>query len=157
MAIAHLRPITKDNIGECLRLELAPSQSGLVASNAVSLAEAYVNPNLTPLGVYDIAAQGYDHSLPVPMIGFVMYEIVAGVGFIQRLMIDQTCQRQGYGRAVMQEVTRRLRLNPQVEMIATSHLRENEMAAKFYSSLGFVAWNIAWAQAHETETFLRLP
>ena len=32
------------------------------------------------------------------MIGFTMYEVVAGVGFIHRLMIDRSHQRQGSGK-----------------------------------------------------------
>jgi len=53
------------------------------------------------------------------MVGFTMYELSAGVGFIRRLMIDQRFQRKGYGRAAMLEVIRRLTLHPEVEMIAT--------------------------------------
>ncbi len=44
-----------------------------------------------------------------------MYEIVAGVGFIMRLMIDRKHQRRGYGRATMLEVIRRLKLCPDIE------------------------------------------
>jgi diamine N-acetyltransferase len=90
------------------------------------------------------------------MVGFIMYEIVAGVGFIQRLMIDQSYQAQGYGRAALIEVIRRLRLSPEVEMIATSHRRENVIAAKLYLSLGFVPWEIAFATPDHPEVFLRL-
>ena len=82
---------------------------------------------------------------------FTMYEIVAGVGFIMRLMIDKKYQRQGYGRATMIEVIRRLKLYPDVEIIATSYRQENEIAAKLYQSLGFIAWDIAWAKSHPTE------
>jgi diamine N-acetyltransferase len=41
-------------------------------------------------------------------------------------MIDRCYQRQGYARAAMVEVIRRLRLIPEVEMIATSHRRAHE-------------------------------
>lgn len=116
--------------------------------------QAYVDSNLVPLAVYEAAACGYEQP-EVPMIGFTMYEIVAGVGFIMRLMIDQKYQGQGYGRATMIEVIRRLKLYPDVEIIATSYRKENEIAAKLYQSLGFTAWDIAWAKSHPTEVFVK--
>ncbi len=95
-------------------------QKGLVAANAQSLPEAYVNPNLFPLAVYDAAACGYEHP-EAPMIGFTIYELAAAVVFIMRLMIDEKYQGQGYGRATMLEVVRRLKLCPDVKVIATSY------------------------------------
>jgi len=92
----------------------------------------------------------------LPMVGFTMYEVTAGVGFILRLMIDRRYQRQGHGRAAMVEVIRRPRLYPEVELIATSHRRGNEAAAQLYRGLGFVDWDIEWAKENEEEVFLRL-
>lgn len=86
-----------------------------------------------------------------------MYEVTVGVGFIHRLMIDRDHQRRGYGRAAMLEVIRRLWLYPEVEMIATSHRRNNEPAASLYRELGFVDWDIEWAQENPDEVFLCLP
>ncbi|WP_322734948.1 GNAT family N-acetyltransferase [Nostoc sp. DedQUE12b] len=126
-----------------------------MATSTQSLAEAYVDPNLFPLAVYDAAACGYEQP-EVPMIGFTMYEIVAGVGFIMRLMIDYKYQRQGYGRATMIEVIRRLKLCPDVEIIATSYRKENEIAAKLYQSLGFRQWDISYAVSHPTEMYVKL-
>jgi len=157
MAEVHLRPITLANFRECLALQVEDAQAGLVASNAQSLAEAYVNPNLRPLAVYDVAARGFEEDLPVPMVGFTMTEMAAGVGFITRLMIDRAHQGKGYGRAAMVDVIRRLRLTPEAEIIATSHRRENEAAARLYAGLGFVPWQIAYATPESEEVFLRLP
>lgn len=151
----HLRRVTRENFRECLNLQVAESQKNFVATTTESLAEAYVNPNLFPLAVYDVSACGYEQP-EVPMIGFTMYEIVAGVGFIMRLIIDRKYQRQGYGRATTIEVIRRLKLSPEVEIIATSHLKENKIAARLYQSLGFQPWNISWAISHPTEVYLKL-
>jgi diamine N-acetyltransferase len=156
MVEVHLRPITLDNLSECLALRLDDAQTGLVASNAKSLAEAYVNPNLVPLAVYDAAARGWEKEPPVPMVGFTMYELAAGVGFILRLMIDEAHQGKGYGRAAMVEVMRRLRLHPDVEMVATSHQRGNEAAAALYRGLGFVDWDIEYAKDNTKEVYLML-
>jgi diamine N-acetyltransferase len=145
-----------DNFGECIQLAVEDTQAGLVASNLKSLAEASVNPTLFPLAIYDAAVAGYERP-QLPMVGFTMYEVTAGVGFILRLMIDRKYQRQGYARAAMVEVIRRLRLNPEVELIATSHRKGNEAAAQLYRGLGFVDWDIEWAQENTEEVFLRLP
>lgn len=155
MAEVHLRRITIDNLQECLDLKVDDSQKSLVATTAQSLAEAYVDSNLVPLAVYDAAARGYEQP-DVPMVGFTMYELVAGVGFIMRLLIDRKHQRQGYGRATLVEVIRRLKLYPDVEIIATSYRKENEVAAKLYKSLGFVHWGIDWAKSHPTEIYVNL-
>ncbi len=155
MRKVHLRKITKDNLGTCLSLQVGDSQKLLVAAPAESLAEAYVDSNLFPLAVYDAAALGYEEA-QVPMVGFAMYEIVAGVGFVMRLMIDKSHQRQGYGRATMLEIIRRLKLHPEVELIATSYRKQNTVAAKLYQSLGFTPWDISYAVSHPTETYVRL-
>ena len=156
MTEVHLRPVTLANYRECLALQVDDAQMGLVASNAKSLAEAYVNPALTPLAVYDVASRGYEDP-PMPMIEFTMYELTAGMGFITRLMIDRAHQRKGYGRAAMTEVIHRLRLSPEAEMIAASHRRKNAVAVRLYQSLGFVPWDIAYATADTEEVYLRLP
>ena len=155
MVKVHLRKITRDNLRECLNLQVDDSQKSLVTPNAQSLAEAYVDGNLFPFAVYDTSACGYEQT-QVPMLGFVMYEIDGGVGFIMRLMIDSKYQRQGYGRATMIEIIRRLKLYPDVEIIATSYRKQNEVAASLYQSLGFIPWDIEWAQSHPTETYVKL-
>lgn len=152
----HLRPITSDNFAACLALDVDETQRGLVAPNVKSLAEAYVNHHLTPLAIYDGATIGYEQP-HLPMVGFTMYEVVAGVGFIMRLMIDRSMQGKGYGRAAMIEVIRRLRMIPEVQLIATSHRAENSVAARLYRSLGFVDWPVAWALDNPAEVFLMLP
>ena len=152
----HLRKVTRENFRECIGLQVAESQKGLIASNTQSLAEAYVDSNLFPLGIYNAAACGYLEQPEAPMIGFTMYEIAAGVGFITRLMIDCKHQQQGYGKASMVEVIRRLKLYPEVEIIATSYRKENQIAAKLYQNLGFRQWNISWAISHPTEVYVKL-
>lgn len=154
MVKVHLRKITRDNLRECLNLQVDDSQKTLVATNAQYDAEAYVDTNLFPFAVYDTSARGYEQP-QAPMLGFTMYEIVAGVGFIMRLMIDFKYQRQGYGRATMIEVIRRLKLCPDVEIIATSFAFENEEAASLYQSLGFTVWDIEWAKSHPTEIYVK--
>ncbi len=155
MAKVHLRKITLDNFQECVSLELYENQRKFVAPNIRSLAQAYVNPNLFPLAIYDAAALGHEKP-QLPMVGFIMYEIMTGVGFILRLMIDSKYQQQGYGKAAMLEVIRRLKLYPEVELIATGHDPHNEIASKLYRSIGFVDWDIEFAVNHEPQVYLKL-
>ena len=155
MVKIHLRKVTKENLEECLALQVKDSQRNLVATTAKSLAQAYVDPNLFPLAVYDAAACGYEQP-EVPVIGFTMYEIVAGVGFIMRLIIEQQYQGQGYGQATIIEVIRRLKLCPDVEIIATSYRKENKIAAQLYRNMGFQQWNISYAISHPTEIYMKL-
>jgi|GEM_PF-6950688 diamine N-acetyltransferase len=56
-------------------------------------------------------------------------------------MVDEKHQGKGYGKAAMLELIRRLKLHPEVEIIATSHLKTNKTAASLYKSLGFVDWD----------------
>lgn len=78
------------------------------------------------------------------------------MGFILRLMIAREHQGQGYGRAAPAGAIRRLRLHPEVELIATSHRRDKLAAAHLYASLGFLLWEIPWAQQTPDETYLAL-
>jgi diamine N-acetyltransferase len=155
MVKVHFRKITRDNLRSCLSLQVYDLQLSLVATPAQSLAEAYVDPNLFSLAIYDAAACGYEQP-QVPVIGLLMYEIVAGVGFIMRLTIDRQYQRQDYGRAAMTEIIRRLKLFPDVEIIATSYRQENEVATRLYQGLGFREWDISFATAHPTEVYVKL-
>jgi diamine N-acetyltransferase len=156
VAEVHLRRVTADNEQDCLRLRVHDAQAAFVATNAKSLAQAKAEPKLVPLAVYDRAARGYLEP-PVPMIGFVMYEIDCGVGSILRLMIDRAHQGKGYGRATLVEVIRRLRLEPEVEMIVTSHRHDNAVVAQLFRSLGFVPWELEGIRLKPGEIYLRLP
>ena len=56
MAKVSLRPITPENLDECISLKVADHQKGFVAPNIYSLAEASVSPNYHPFGIYDADA-----------------------------------------------------------------------------------------------------
>ena len=86
-----------------------------------------------------------------------MYEIDCGVGSVLRLMIDRAHQRKGYGRATVLEVIRRLRLQPEVEMIVTSHRHDSAVAAALFRSLGFIPWELEGIALKPGDVYLRLP
>ena len=132
-----LKRVTPENRDQCLALGVAESQQGSVAPNSKSLAEAEGNATFHPYAVCD--APGSHHG-EAKMVGFAMYEVLNGIGFITRIMIDRRYQRQGFGKAAIAEVIHRLRQDPAVETIATSHLRDNDLAARLFASLGFEEW-----------------
>jgi diamine N-acetyltransferase len=124
-----LREITTDNFRECIGLEVAENQHGFVASNMYSLAEAKADGVSIPLGIY----------ANDKMVGFTMYcfDTDSGMGYIDRLMVDESHQGQGYGRFAMTEVIERLKNVPGCEKICTSFVPENHVAEGLYQSLGF--------------------
>lgn len=133
-----LRPVTQDNFRACIALDVDEDQRDLVAPNVYSLAQARVNEHLTPWAIYDRAVLGQEIGSDDPMVGFCMVQDLDGVGFVMRLMVDRRWQRRGYGRATMEEVIRRWKATPGIELIATSVRRGNEAAETLYRSLGFV-------------------
>ena len=109
-----LKKITRENVKECIRLEVAEEQKRLVAANAVS-SQAYValvNEDCVPMpfAVYHDAA----------MVGFIMLSyikakdsVVKGRYYVWRLMIDKKFQKNGYGRQAME---RALELRPDIPL-----------------------------------------
>ena len=59
----ELKPVTRDNWRECIRLEVAQDQKAFVAPNVGSLAESRFEPHYEPRAIY---ADGR-------MAGFAMY------------------------------------------------------------------------------------
>ena len=93
---------------------------------------------LTPFLIYDDSIRAVPPSDADPPVGFVIHQIIDGVGFFIRLMIDPALQGQDYGHATMVEVIRRLRMIPNIEYIGTSVLKGNENTHTMYRNPGFV-------------------
>src|SRR4029079_4460781 len=125
----QLRKINRDNLFECIGLATSDDQKQFVATNVISIAQAYVEPTWVPLAIY----------ADDTMVGFVMYGREAATGFdwIIRLMIDARYQGRGYGRATMVEVLDRLKQVPDSKSIKISYEPENHAAERLYAQLGF--------------------
>ena len=145
MSAVTLRSINKANYKECLNLKVTPDQGPMVTNIYKSLADAYVDSSMVPLCVYDASQRGWINPQQ-PMVGFAMYQVEASLGFILSLYIDHRFQRKGYGEAAAREMIRRLNLNPDVEIIATSHHEKNTAVKALFQKLGFVPWEIEWAK-----------
>ena len=94
--MVELRAITKDNLEDVIRLNVAEHQKTFVSSTAHSLAQAYVYRDTAfPFAVYA------DETL----VGFIM------LGFYEekkqytlwKLLIDKKYQNQGYGKGAVQK------------------------------------------------------
>ena len=141
----HLVKVNTQNFWALMDLRVTKEQENFVASNAVSLAQAY-----------DTIADGkfvqcfgiYDGEIPV---GFAMighnseeYEEMAEVYrhsyCLWRFMIDQRYQKRGYGRDALILLLEYVLSFPDGEeaLWSTSWEPDNEVAAKLYRGFGFV-------------------
>ena len=133
----EIRPVTKDNWKDLIRLKVRQDQTHFVASNLYSIAEAQFGDDYE--GHWDLHPFGiYDENLPV---GFLMYalnfEHPKQQAFISRLMVDEKQQGKGYGRFGMEKMLEIFRTEERIKVVGISYEPENETARKLYASLGF--------------------
>lgn len=124
-----LREITPENFKECISLKVAEDQKMFVAPNVTSIAQSKIYPTVEPFAVYD------DDEL----VGFVMFglDIEDDRYYLVRLMIDESFQRKGYGRAATLAVIEKMKRNEDCNEIYLSFVPENKGAEKLYKSVGF--------------------
>lgn len=131
--MVQLKPVTKENIIECVRLKVADDQTTFVAPNINSIAWAYVAPELTPYGIYDVDT----------LVGFLCTEIIPDNEnydryWVPRFMIGADFQRKGYGRAGMMAAVEMLAKYEDCSRVRLSVVEDNAAAIEFYKSIGFV-------------------
>ena len=142
----RLEKVNGKNVWDILKLRVAESQKGFVASNDVSMIEAYTtitaNGHAFPFGIYD-------DTVPVGflMTGFDTDDfwedapaIAKGNYNLWRLMIDESCQHRGYGKEAVRLALEFIRSFPcgAAELCWLSYEPENETARELYRSFGFV-------------------
>ena len=135
----ELRDITKKNYFDVLNLEVQPNQRNYIASNSISLAEAYVYDKngdfIAPLAVYDKEV----------LVGFVMiaYDRKIGISkgnyLLFRFMIDQRFQGLGYFKPTMDAVIDFVSSEPagKATNLWLSYEPENKHARSCYLHYGF--------------------
>lgn len=125
-----LREVTRESLRPILRLKVAPHQENFVAPNAVSIAEAYFEPNAWFRAVYA-------DDTPV---GFVMtYEDrEKPFYYLWRFMIDADQQGKGYGAAALRLVIEHLKAQPNATEMKLSVVPADGSAIPFYEKFGFV-------------------
>ena len=125
-----LKPITRANWQEAIKLKVAENQRGFVASNLYSIAEAQFYDDVFPCAIYADSQ----------MVGFVMYgqdDEKPGDWWVIRLMVDEKYQAQGYGRAALAQALTQIKAKPNVSEIRISFEPSNQVAAKLYAAVGF--------------------
>ena len=134
----ELRPVTIENWQSLIKLKVRDDQTGFVASNLYSIAQAQFGDEFQ--GHWDLHPFGiYDGDIPV---GFLMYGLnfnhPTQQAFIQRLMVDEKFQGKGYGRFAMQKMIEIFRADGRIQEVGISYEPRNEGARKLYASIGFV-------------------
>ena len=134
-----LKDITIENYFDVLNLEVHPNQRNFIASNSVSLAEAYVYDKngdfIAPLAVYDKEV----------LVGFVMiaYDRKIGISkgnyLLFRFMIDKRFQGLGYFKLTMDAVIDFVRTEPvgKATSLWLSYEPGNNQARSCYLHYGF--------------------
>lgn len=135
----RLQAVNRDNWEECISLEVSEVQSGFVASNQYSLAEAFSKSEMRPFAIYN----------GNQMVGFLMYSLDREdkTPWIHRLMIAADYQRKGYGRLALRLAVQQIteEFNPVV--ISLSFEPENLIARALYESEGFtVTDEMVWGE-----------
>ena len=136
----ELRPVTKDNWRDLIRLQVRDDQKNFVAPNVNSIAESQFGYDEAESGHWDFHPFGiYEGDTPV---GFLMYGFNFNhpqrQAFIIRLMVDDKFQGKGYGRFGMEQMINIFRGDERIRDVGISYEPENEVARKLYASLGFV-------------------
>lgn len=127
-----LQKITQENFFPVLKLDVHEGQKSFVASNVMSLAQAWLHPEIArPFAIYA------DES-PVGFFMASVEEKPEGNEYgIWRLMIDKGQQGKGYGRAALRLAVDYL-VGLGAKEISLSYEPENANAAALYASEGFV-------------------
>ena len=124
-----LREIHAETVRAVCELSVRASQTGFVAPNAVSIAQAHFSPHAWFRAVYADATP----------VGFVMLEDQPEKPeyFLWRFMIDARYQGMGFGRRAAALLIEHVRSRPNATELLTSVVQGNGGPQGFYEKLGF--------------------
>ena len=125
-----LQAVTRDNVFPVVEAKVAPGQEDFVAPNAVSLAQAYVEPGFMPLAI--LAGES--------VVGFAMYTQGENSGrwWLMRFMIAAEHQGKGHGAAALRAVVDLMAERHGCRQIFLSYVPANAAAERLYARTGFV-------------------
>ena len=141
-----LKKINRNNVAEILKLEVFDNHKSFVATNNISIIEAYIalteNNHVFTFGIYKD-----DVPIGFLMIGFDVNsddegapKIAKGNYNIWRLMIDKKFQGQGFGKKAMNLALDFINTFPceTAKYCWLSYESDNDVARQLYKSVGFV-------------------
>lgn len=125
-----LKQVNTENFWDIVSLSVKNEQEELVVGNAVSIAQAYVQPECIPMAIYN-------DETPV---GFAMYCIDRDDGeyWIYRLMIDKECQDRGYGRQALKQVIDTIQQDKAHHRIFLGVHMDGKASVHLYETTGFL-------------------
>lgn len=125
----NFKEIDKSNYNICINLKVGDHQKDYVASNAISLVQAFYEEELYPIGIFN----------DEEMVGFILYDYdkeLEGWSF-SRFMIDINHQNKGYGSKALEKFLEFFHNKYEEENLYTSVEIDNEVAIKLYEKYGF--------------------
>lgn len=124
-----LREITEDTVRNICDLKVSESQTGFVAPNAISIAQAYFSKTAWFRAIYA-------DDTPV---GFLMLDknTEKPEYFLWRLMVDERYQRTGFGYKAMELLIDYVKGLPDATELLTSCVPGEGSPEGFYNKLGF--------------------
>lgn len=125
-----LREVSSRTVRQILDLQVAPAQEQFVASNAVTIAQAYFDRESVWLRAI------YAGETPV---GFLALWDADGQYHLLRFMVDQRWQGMGYGRQAVHLLFDHLRGRPAAQRLTLYSKPGEGSPQAFYERLGFVA------------------
>ncbi|KTD88685.1 GNAT family N-acetyltransferase [Paenibacillus etheri] len=135
MSTIRITPVTEENNSAVLALKVSENQKTYIETPEQCLQEAYECPYYKPVGLY------YDDEL----VGFAMYGWFPeyddgnseGRVWLDRFLIDERYQGQGFGRLMLQSLLAHLASEYQCNKIFLSIYDNNEHALRLYKKFGF--------------------
>ena len=126
----HLEPVSEKTFKKVIDMKLPDEQSRFVASNVVSLAQAWLYYDETrPYAICD----------DDKVVGFMMLdwdESERTVG-IWRFMIASEYQKMGYGKAAVEAAIKMIKDESKFDMIHLDYVEGNTVARELYYKAGF--------------------
>ena len=145
----HLKKINNENVWDVLGLKLKREQKHFLAPNYISLSQAYAAIG-SECKAFPFAIYNDNKVIGFLMIGYnisAIYDkdhtpptVYKNNYYLWRLMIDKRYQKKGYGTEVVKLALDFIRAWPcgEAEYCALSYEPENEVAIKWYHSMGWV-------------------
>ena len=135
----RLEPLTRETVGDALRLELAPGQETLVAPLPAWIAQCAYHAESTTYALRageDVV--GLATLIDVRRSPDGMEDFVEGCAHVWRLMIDRRFQGRGHGRAALASLLREARRMGYAGLSLSVVDDAPGNAVAFYRACGFV-------------------
>ena len=155
-SIVTLREITKGSVRDFCRMDVGPGQDGLVAPNAVSIAQAYFHEEAWFRGIYtDETPIGFAMLEDWSQAAHAEAELYEGEPYVAlwRLMIDARYQKHGFGAQAMQLLIDHASTRPGAKNMLLSFVPKENNPEVFYKRFGFRRTG----EEDEGELIMKLP